>query len=277
MTFTSLRAVAAVAAASVAAAFAAWLAPGGPGGAAHAAVAVAAVAKLALLGAAAWWSLGVRDRLGEGNPARRAWGQLALGFLGLLAGHLTFTPEQLARGTTPFPSAADLFFVPAQAVLVVAFLGFLRAYRASGLFEDALDARVLGRHLAVAAALAAAVLWPVARGAGGALERALDATYPVLDLAMLVPLAMLVRLARRMRGGGVFQVWATLLGGFVCFAAGDVLFALNGALGGGGLGPLQTVPYVLAYALAAAGARVQLELLAPVRAVTPAAGGRGAP
>jgi hypothetical protein len=50
-------------------------------------------------------------------------------------------------------------------------------------------------------------------------------------------------------------------------AAGDVLFAWAGALGGlQGLGSLVTVPYLLAYALAAAGAKVQLDLLAPADA-----------
>jgi hypothetical protein len=74
---------------------------------------------------------------------------------------------------------------------------------------------------------------------------------------------MLVRLAHRMRGSGVWRGWATLLTGFACFALGDVLFAWVGALGIGGLGSLVTVPYVLAYGLAAAGAKVQLDLLGP--------------
>jgi hypothetical protein len=267
MSRASIRAVVGVAAVGVVPATAAWLVPGDSRLAAHAAIGVAAIAKLSLLAAAAWWSLCVRDRLDLENPARRAWGRLALGFLGLLAGHLTFVPEQVVHGTTPFPSAADLFFIPAQALLVVAFLGFLRAYRSSGLFDDAMDTRVFVRYALVAAAVGAAVLWTVARGEAGPLERVLDAAYPLLDLAMLVPLAMLVRLAHRMRGSGVWRVWVTILSGFACFAAGDVLFAWAGALGGlQGLGSLVTVPYLLAYALAAAGAKVQLDLLAPADA-----------
>lgn len=257
---------------SAAACMVSWLAPEGSRLAAalspEAVLAVTAPVKLAFLAAAAWWALGVRDRLEPGHPARRSWSLLSLGYLGLFAGHLTLAPDQILHGSTPFPSAADLFFIPAQACLVVAFAGFLRAYRGSGLFVDpgrrpATALLVLG--VVVVAAVAA---WPIVRAPGTPLERALGVAYPALDLALLVPLALLVRLANRMRGSEIWQVWATLLTGFLCFAAGDVLFAWVSALGLGGVGALIGLPYLLAYGLAAAGTGLQLRLIAeedPVR------------
>jgi hypothetical protein len=249
-----------------------WLAPAGSWLAAalspEAVLAITAPVKLAFLAAAAWWALGVRDRLEDGNPARRSWGLLSLGFLGLLAGHLTLAPEQVLHGTTPFPSAADLFFIPAQASLVVAFAGFLRAYRASGLFVDPGRRRATALLVLAVLAVAAVAAWPIVRAPGTALERALGVAYPALDLALLVPLALLVRLTNRMLGSEIWKVWATLLTGFLCFAAGDVLFAWVSALGLGGVGALMGLPYLLAYGLAAAGTRLQLRLVAeevPVR------------
>ena len=58
-----------------------------------------------------------------------------------------------------------------------------------------------------------------------ALERLVSGAYAVLDLVALVPLLLLLRLTWAFRGGRVWQVWASLLFGFLLTFAGDVLVA----------------------------------------------------
>jgi len=83
----------------------------------------------------------------------------------------------------------------------------------------------------------------------------------VLDLAILVPLALLVRLARQL-GGDVGRVWELLLAGFVVLSAADVALGYLQAFGTEPSILLSQFPFLVAYGLAAAGSRLQLALLA---------------
>lgn len=218
------------------------------------------LAKVVLLLAAARWAAAAGGRLEPLHPARCPWGLLAVGFGGLAAGHVALGLEQLAFETPPFPFISDALFVPAVAIQAAALYGFLRAYRSSGLFSDA-GAR---RAAAIASAAAVAVTLGVAittlRLPVPWAERATDVAYAALDLALLVPLALLVRLAKQL-GGPVGLVWRTLLGGFIVFTAADVAIGYLDALG---LGPsylAAQLPFVVAYGLLAAGSRMQLEVM----------------
>jgi len=104
-------------------------------------------------------------------------------------------------------------------------------------------------------------LKPVAAIPAPPLETFLNVAYPVLDLAVLVPVAILLRIAVRFRGGEVWKVWAGLLAGFVLMCIGDILFAHLAALGRADLDPLIHVMYILAYAAIARGALGQYQLL----------------
>jgi hypothetical protein len=224
---------------------------------AHTIVASGAILKLSLLLAAAVWSFLTRDRLDPDHPARRSWGLLSLSFAGLFSGQLSLAPSQLAHGTETFPSPADLFFVAATVLLVIAIATFLRVYRRSELIVDPhyrLAAIAFGT---MAIVFAVPVLWPIATATAPPLEKALSLTYPALDLAALVPLAMLMRLTRRM-GGAVGRVWTLLLAGCVAFTTGDVLFA---SFSGHAVDLLLHASYVLTYGLWAAGTRLQLDLI----------------
>lgn len=218
------------------------------------------LAKILLLAAAARWAALSRTRLEPDHPARRPWGLLALGFAGLAAGHLSLGVEQLAWETPPFPFVSDALFVPAVALQGAALFGFLRAYRSSGLFSDAGARRAAFLFGGAAAAVISGIVvttallpvpWP---------ERATDIAYAVLDLGLLVPLALLVRLARQL-GGPVGLVWRILLGAFIVFAAADVSIGYLDALGIGPSYLASQLPFVVAYGLAAAGSRMQLALM----------------
>jgi hypothetical protein len=229
-------------------------------------LAASAVGKLACLLAGALLAFACRDRLEEGNPARPAWALLSAGLFATLAGQLSLAPWQVFANATPFPSAGDLFFVLSYPFFIAAFLVFLRAYGEAGLPMGSWAERatiVLGVGLAGGLAVLR-TLQPVAAGGGGELiERILTLAYPLLDLVLLLPLALLTRIALRLRGSHAGAVWGLVLAGFVSLCLADIFFAWFTALGHEHLDPWLHAAYLLSYALVAAGAGRQLRLLRP--------------
>lgn len=229
----------------------------------HVLLAAAALLKLAYLLAGLWWAFACRDRLEADNPARPAWALLSLGLLATFVGQLSLAPFQIVLGDSPFPSVGDLYFVLAYPFLIGAFTVFLRAYRETGFpMGSAAERRgILSGVAVLALAVAVPILRPIVGSEGPVLERFLNVAYPLLDLLLLVPLALLLRVALRLRGSQVGSVWALLLGGTVFLALGDVFFAYFSALGQEHLDPLVHATFILAYGLIAGGTRRQLELL----------------
>ncbi len=224
---------------------------------------LAALAKIGYLLAGALLAFACRDRLDAGNPARPAWALLSAGLFCTLVGQLSLSPYQLVYGQTPFPSVGDLYFVLSYPFLIAAFLVFLRAYRESGFPIGSLGERV-GIVAAVGLAgtiLTLRMLRPVAAGGGELLDRILTVAYPMLDIVLLMPLALLLRVALRMRGSHAGAVWGLLLAGFVFLCFGDISFAYLTLLGEQHLDPYVHATYVLSYGLVAAGAQRQLRLL----------------
>jgi len=224
---------------------------------------LAAVLKLVYLLAGAGFAFACRDRLEADNPARPAWLLLSQGILSMFAGQLCLAPFQLVQGVTPFPSVADIYFVLAYPLLIASFLVFLNAYREAGFPIGSLAERV---GIVVGVGIAAAfvvlpILRPVAATGGTLLERILTIAYPALDLVLLVPLALLLRIAFRLRGSHAGDVWWILLGGLVVLCMADVCFAYVHALGEAHLHPSVHTAYLLAYGLIAGGAHRQLQLL----------------
>ncbi len=226
-------------------------------------LAVASLAKMSYLLIGALLAFACRDRLESGNPARPAWTLLSIGLFATLAGQMSLAPFQLASGRTPFPSVADLFYLLSYPFLIASFLVFLRAYREGGLPIGSLAERlaIVAAVALVGGAAAVFMLRPIATGGGDLLERILNVAYPLLDLVLLLPLALLVRIALRMRGSRVGAVWALLLAGFVCLAFSDTAFAYFTLLGEQQLDPYMHAAYLLSYGLVAAGAHRQLRLL----------------
>ncbi len=218
------------------------------------------LAKIVLLAAASWWSAAARRRLDADHPTRGPWGLLAIGFAALAGGHLSLGIEQLAFARPPYPFVSDLLFVPADALLVVALYGFLAAYRSSGLFSDAGTRRAAAAFAVAAVVITGGIVATTVRLPVSWAERAADVVYAVLDLGLLVPLALLVRFARRL-GGPIGLAWRILLGGFIVFTAADVALGYLDALEMGPSFLASQLPFVVAYGLAAAGSRMQLALI----------------
>lgn len=162
----------------------------------------------------------------RGTPTRSAWRLLALGFVALMVGQALIAFHQFALGVeVPFPSVVDLFFVPNYPLMIAALLMFLRAYKESGFPLGPVSERVwLAVGVAVlCAAIGYPILKPVVTTPAPLLATLLNVLYPVLDFLLLIPTALLIRISLRFRGGAVWKVWATLLGGLVFLCAADTL------------------------------------------------------
>ena len=225
----------------------------------HRLLAIAAAFKLAALLLGAIWAFACRDRLETDNPARPAWFLLSLGLLSTFAGQMSLAPFQLVLGETPFPTPGDIFYVLAYPFLIAALLVFLNAYREAALPMGSAAERAL--LLGGVGVIAIVILRPVAATAGPLLERILTIAYPALDLVLLVPLVLLLRVALRLGRSEAGEVWLLLLSGFVFLCAGDICFAYFQSLGEEHLDPFVHATFILAYALIAGGAHRQLRVL----------------
>jgi hypothetical protein len=229
----------------------------------HHVLVLASALKLVYLLAGAAFAFQCRDRLEPGNAARPAWFLLSLGLLSTFAGQLCLAPFQLTQNVTPFPSVADIYYLLAYPLLIAALLVLLHAYREAGFPMGSATERIgtLAGVGVVALVLVLAILRPVAEAGGALLDRMLTVAYPVLDLVLLLPLALLLRVALRLRGSRAGEVWLLLLGGIVFLCAGDACFAYFQSLGESHLDPFVHGTYLLSYGLIAGGAHRQLELL----------------
>src|SRR6185503_7461980 len=103
--------------------------------ASEAANAVLAVADVVVLPVAIVASAGAARRFEPGNPARVPWALLAAGLAAFWVGEAVEGSYTVRGVRSPFPSAADAFFLIGYPLLVTALFLFLRAYRASGLAQ----------------------------------------------------------------------------------------------------------------------------------------------
>jgi hypothetical protein len=225
-------------------------------------VAAASLLKLALLGLGFLWSAHARGALDAGNPVRPAWTLLAAGMLATFVGQAGLAPYQLTGRPTPFPSPADLFYILAYPLIGAALIRFVHAYEEAGYPIGTRTERaiLIAVTASVCSVLAVVVLRPVLQADLPPLDMALSALYPLLDMALLVPLALLLRTTWHFRGGSVGTAWVIVLSGFVFMCAGDVLFAYFTALGATGLDPYVHAAYIVSYGFIAAGVRRHLAL-----------------
>jgi hypothetical protein len=223
---------------------------------------VASVCKLAALATGTAYAARSARALDPGSAIRSAWLLMSAWFACFLAGQITLTSYELARGSAPIPSIGDLFFVVGYAAVTLATIRVIVSYRGSGF--------PMGRardHLLIAAVVAAifafvgvSLLAPVASSATPLLTRIVNVGYPVLDFILLVPTLVLLRMTLAFRGGRVWTVWGTLLVGIVLFTAGDVIFAIP-APEATFASPLSDLCFLLGYGAAAAGAALEYRLL----------------
>ena len=222
------------------------------------------LSKLLFIGLAALGAVRSAARFEADNPMRGTWRMMSAGFLTFTAGQATLAVYQaLLRLPSPFPSLADAFFVASYPFLLAALLKAIRAYGETGypIGTARERLRTAGATVAVAALIGYPTLRPVVSVPAPPLEMFLNVAYPVLDLAVLVPVVILLRIAVRFRGGEVWKVWAGLLAGFLLMCVGDILFAYFTSMERESLDPLIHITYILSYAALARGAIGQRQLL----------------
>ena len=224
-----------------------------------------ALTKLGLLLASGLWALAASRHLEADNPMRGAWRLLGMGFLGMFAGQSCLAPYQMLwQVPSPFPSPADVFFVAAYPLMIAALVRFGSAFEESG-FAPSGDGG--GRRALLLAivlgAIAVPALWPVLAAGRPPLETALNMMYPVLDLVLLAPAILLLRLSLALRGGAIWPVWGGLLAGFVFLAGGDLLFGYFSSLRQAHLESLVDVLFIAAYGGFLFGCARQHRLVAP--------------
>lgn len=221
--------------------------------------------KLLLLVAAAVLAWRNTEAFERGTRARSGWRLLFAGIVLFFLAQAGLVVNQLTQNRAVFfPSPSDVLFLLSYPAFIASLVMFLKAYAESGFpIGDPVGRRTLaGVTALLGAVLAAAVLRPVLLSGAPVVEKALNAAYTLLDLALLVPTVLLLRITLRFPGGAVWRIWMAILGGFVAICAGDILFAYLTAMGMARLDPLIDIAYVLGYGGLALGMAYQREMLA---------------
>jgi hypothetical protein len=137
---------------------------------------------------------------------------------------------ELARGldmNEVFPSLADAFWISAYLPLFAFLVLVLRNYLGSGLPLGG-KARYVAAVLiiaAIGAAVTALVLVPILGDEGiGALGKAFSAAYPVADILILIPAAILVLITLQFGSGAVVEPWLLITLGFLGWCVSDLLY-----------------------------------------------------
>lgn len=221
------------------------------------------IVKLLLQGFTAVYAAGNAARFESDNPARRAWQWLAAALASILLGQLSLTPRQIFGVTpNPWPGVSDFFFVLSYLPLILALIGFARAYEEAGLPMGTRASR--SRFLVLGLVIGGLALIPVLRPlvgvprAPGDLVTAL--AYPFGDLVVLIYTLLLARVALRF-GGRLRRVWLALLCGTAALSIGDIVSAYVGVGWWVGLEPLIDSFFVLGYGFLALATVAQRSLL----------------
>lgn len=225
-------------------------------------LAIASLSKLAFLVCGAWLAAAC-VRAFSGQPVERSWRLLAVGLAVYVVGQASLGYYHLyLLKENPFPSSGDFFFVVAMGLWVAALVSFLTSYREAGYPMGERRSLLLFSGVVVAALLGLGwfLLKPVLAVPAPMLEQTFNLAYPVLDILVLVPSLILLRVTLQLKGGRVWRFWALLLGGFFCMAGGDVFYAYFATAGQEHLAPLVDVMFVAAYALIALAVLDQYEV-----------------
>lgn len=228
------------------------------------AIGIASGLKLAFLALGAAFATRCYRSFEPRNPVRNAWLLLALGLaLYVIAQSILVYYQLISNLPTPFPSAADLFFVPATMLMAVSFFHFVLVYRRAGLpiAGGREVSALLGASVILVMLFVHTVAHPILASDAPAAERWLNVAYPLLDCLLLVPALLLLRMAWEMRGGSLWRVWMTLVIGVLCMVVGDILFAFFTTFGQTSLDPLLDLMFAWSYVLIALALSEQLGIL----------------
>ncbi|MFO0635798.1 MAG: hypothetical protein U0168_23400 [Nannocystaceae bacterium] len=212
--------------------------------------------KLALQLLAAGFASACARTFSRDDRPRRSFRALALAMSGFAAGQAVLLWWHGRGLDAPFPSPADACFIPATIVLALALADFAVAHARGGLslVTPAQLRRTAGLATVVGAAALGLPLAAALRGLEGPLTQTIAAAYPVLDLAVVVPAAVVLRQLWLLRGSPLWRAWSRVLAGVVCLSLSDVGFAYVAAFELARLDPLLDFGFAAGYLLVAWGA-----------------------
>lgn len=211
---------------------------------------LAAVGKIFLLGLGAVASWSASALFPPETGVRRAWRSLGFGLASFGVGQSILAVYQIGSGVSaPFPSPAEIFYLAAYPFLIASLFGFVSACREGGwpLGEPAEDRRRMFWTAFIAFLAVAPALVPIARSQDSLLAKAINLTYPLLDLALLAPAWLVLRVALRLLGGQVQRVWLALFSGAFALILGDLAFSYLASFAAPALDPAVDVLYILSY------------------------------
>jgi hypothetical protein len=126
-----------------------------------------------------------------------------------------------------FPSFADAFWISAYLPLFAFLILALRNYLNSGLplGGKARYAAAIIIVAAIGAAVTAFVLLPILKDDEvGMMAKAFSAAYPIADILVLIPAAVLVLITLQFGSGAVVEPWLLITLGFLGWCVSDLLY-----------------------------------------------------
>lgn len=226
---------------------------------------IGSIIRICSLGAAWFFIRRGAQQFESGNPARKPWRLLEFGLLGYFVAQLLLGSMNtfLADGA-PFPSVADALFILSTVILVVAVMSFAKVYSLVGYVAG-------HRNQAFAIAIVMSIVlifinWkalsPVVQADVPIIETVVNCAYPILDSLLAIASLVLLRITVGFLGGYLWRVWLALLAGFICLAAGDILYAYVSTMEMTNLDPIMDVMFTWSYLLLARGAIDHCQLIA---------------
>jgi hypothetical protein len=170
---------------------------------------------------ATWLAIAVWTLLGKYDSGRRQWAALAIGIglwtmAELLWAFLSYTMDE-----TPYPSIADMFWVPGYLMVLVSAILRYRTLKIQ--WNSRLAQVLLGAFAVVFVVVLVLVILPLlaSGGADGLLVSLLNVFYPIADLLVLFAALLL---ALSFAGGRFSTPWAMLAAGLATLSLSDILF-----------------------------------------------------
>jgi hypothetical protein len=207
------------------------------------------------------WAGGVLGGRRLGLP----WLLIGLGVASFGIGDVVWSVIEVGQGReVPYPGAPDIFYVLMYPLIALGLLVVVRSYRQLvDVRRPALQAGVFG--VALCALLYFAFLRPYVLSQDlSAGEAALNAFYPLADVAFaLTPAVVVAMIVSRLGGGRLAWPWWAVICGVVAFALGDIGYAYLSARGLYASGSLTDVAWSFAAVAIAVGASIAWDLAMP--------------
>jgi diguanylate cyclase (GGDEF)-like protein len=169
---------------------------------------------------------------GGEHTTRRAWRLIAASFASYLAGDIIWATLEVVKNTSPFPSAADGFYLCFYPLFAAGLLSF------PGQRRTRAEHVRLGLDVATIVLATTIVVWYFALGdtikvGGTSLSHALSVAYPAGDLVLIFGVVTVVMRGVRSTDGGALRLLALGVGAFVIADIGFAHLQLSNSYASG--------------------------------------------